>query len=147
MRRAAREAPENWRRVRDVLLRTLTASTLVLVLAGCGEGTPPSPATPELGQILSEVDTALANRNYPRAEMALDELAAKALDAERAGEISGTEADRIVAAASNLRAQLPGGGDVDAPEDGNTSPAPVETSPPDDSSDGDDDNGEDEGED
>jgi hypothetical protein len=115
-----------------VLLRTLTVSSLILVLVGCGDDSPPSVAAPELGATLSDVDSALANRNYGRAEKALDQLAAEAVEAEQAGEISKTDADRIVEAASSLLARLPGDGGVDVPEEDSDSPAP-ETSPPTDS--------------
>jgi hypothetical protein len=109
------------RRVPGVLLRILSAASLIVVLAGCGGDEPPSAAAPELGETLTEVDVALARGNYTRAEKALEELADEAVQAEQAGTISADDADRIVEAASKLLAQLP--------DDTTTSPAPVDPSP------------------
>ncbi|MDQ4052920.1 MAG: hypothetical protein M3237_09495 [Actinomycetota bacterium] len=112
-------------------LRILALPIVVGVLAGCGSDEPPSAAAPELADALSAVDDALANRNFARAEKALDRLTTEAEEAEQAGEISETEADEIVDAAEDLVALLPHNRDVD-PLDDATTPAPAETPPPED---------------
>ena len=123
------------------LRRLLVLPVVVGVLAGCGADEPPSEAAPELADALSAVDDALSNRNFARAEKALDRLAAEAEEAEQDGKISEAQADEIVDAAEDLIARLPDAPDVE-PSDDPTTPTPSDTPPPQDEGRGDEEGGE-----
>jgi len=121
--------------------RLLVLPLVVGVLAGCGSDEPPSAAAPELADALSAVDDALSNRNYARAENALDRLVGEAEAAEADGDISDEQAGEIVDAAEALAARLPDTPEVD-PSDDPITPAPTETPPPEDEDEEEEDDGE-----
>lgn len=83
------------------------AAAACLVLAACGSGTTPAEEVPELAEGLQQVDEALAAEDFDRAEEELATLVDLADAAHEDGELDAVEADRIVAAAQRLSAQLP----------------------------------------
>lgn len=96
---------------------------LLLSLTGCGSEEPPSRAVPALAARLDKVDAAIEDGSYERARVAVQRLVADAAQAELAGDITGDQADQILASARELLDALPAGGD-----DGGT-PAPDPTPP------------------
>ncbi len=104
------------------------ATALLAATAGCGttSAAPPGQALPQLRILLSQVDAALADRHYPDARKALDALVRATTTARDTGQLSTEQADRILAAAAQLTAELP-----------RRTPAPtVEPEPADDGEDG-----------
>jgi hypothetical protein len=86
----------------------LTAAAMVLAAtAGCGTATPPGEAVPGLRTQLSRVDAALADREYAQARRALDALTRETAAARDTGLLSAEQANRILAAAARLAADLP----------------------------------------
>lgn len=84
------------------------AAALLAATAGCGTTTvTPGEAVPKLRTILSQVDTALAERQYADARKALDSLVRATTAARDAGQLSTEQADSILAAAAQLTADLP----------------------------------------
>ncbi|HWJ82853.1 MAG TPA: hypothetical protein VNS55_11495 [Nocardioides sp.] len=80
---------------------------LVLPLTGCGSEETPGRAVPELAARLDKVDAAIEGGNYDKARTAVRQLVADAAQAELAGDITGDQADRIVASARDLLDALP----------------------------------------
>lgn len=97
-------------------MRRLLAGALVAVglVTGCGGAGTTDRAPAVVLQALSQVDSAVAARDWPAVRQALDDLVRRTLLARRSGELSEAHADRILAAAAELRSGVPG-----------TSPAPT----------------------
>ncbi len=85
----------------------LTAVAL-LVTAGCGSETSPADDVPALTASLDRVDDAIAAEEYDAARDAVAALTEIATRAEEAGTLDADQADRIVSAAEELLAALPG---------------------------------------
>lgn len=91
-------------------MKRLTVAAALLLLAGCGgSSTLPSAAeqVPGLGDRLERVDTFLAAREWDKARAALRAIVAEAGAAREAGELDAVSADRVVATARQLLADLP----------------------------------------
>ena len=90
------------------LPRLLLGVLLVLgVLAGCGQHRTAGQASPQVKSALTQVETALAAHQYSVARRGLNSLIQHTLTARRSGTLSAEQADRILAAASRVRADLP----------------------------------------
>jgi hypothetical protein len=83
------------------------AAGLLAAMTGCGSATPPGEAVPGLRTQLSRVDAALADREYTQARRALDALTRETAAARDAGRLTDEQANRILAAAARLAADLP----------------------------------------
>jgi hypothetical protein len=83
------------------------AAALLVVSAGCGGPAPAGEAVPALRTHLSHVDAALADGKYAAARTALDALTRETITARAAGRLTPEQADRILAAAARLTADLP----------------------------------------
>lgn len=97
-------------------VRTAMATALLaggLLLTGCSESEPPGREVPELADQLDAVDRAVEAREWGRARAAVEGLVAMTATAEVNGRISDDQADRILEAAREVLAELPGAGDAD----------------------------------
>lgn len=93
---------------RGLLPIVFTVALLTPVGAGCAEEQPSAAAAvPELATTLEEIDDALVAGRLVRARRLLDELIETANEARDSGELGSDEADRVLAAAARLLAQLP----------------------------------------
>jgi hypothetical protein len=89
-------------------LRNLVlAGVLLLASGGCADTAPPGETVPELRADLARVDEALAGQRYATARDALDALVRTTTDARATGRLTPEAADRILAAAARLAADLP----------------------------------------
>jgi hypothetical protein len=88
-------------------LRALVLAGLLAVSAGCAGATPPGETVPGLRTHLDRIDRALAERRYDVARTGLEALVRAATDARASGRLSPEQADRILAAAARLAADLP----------------------------------------
>lgn len=102
--------------------RAAGALCLLLLLTACGGGSP-ADSVPELERELSAIDDALSEPDYAEAQEHLETLVATAEDARAAGDLDDEDADRVLAAAARLLAELPAEGEPPAPGSG-TSPEP-----------------------
>lgn len=84
----------------------LTFLVLGLALVACGADTPPGEKVPDLAAQLERVDAAVANEDHKAARSAVQDLVAATAAAELAEQITDEEADRIVAAARQVLANL-----------------------------------------
>jgi hypothetical protein len=90
------------------LLRLVLGVLLVVgVLAGCGQHRTAGQAAPQVKSALTQVETALAAHQYSVARRGLNALIQHALTARRSGTLSAEQADRILAAAARVKADLP----------------------------------------
>jgi hypothetical protein len=80
---------------------------VLLFAASCGSHTTPGDAAPELATRLEKIDSAIAAGDYDRARTAVTALVMATGKAEDAGDITGDQADQILAATAELLAQLP----------------------------------------
>jgi hypothetical protein len=85
----------------------LIAAAVIVAAAACGTVPPPGQAVPALRSHLSSVNTALANNDASGARRALDALTRETSTARDAGRLTPEQADRILAAAARLAADLP----------------------------------------
>lgn len=97
---------------------------LLIAVTGCAAGSPAQSA-PELASALDRVDSAVVSGRSAAIEEAVNALILATRQAQGEGRIDLAEADRIVAAAENVLAQLPD----DAPRSPESSPS-VEPSAP-----------------
>jgi len=88
------------------------------VLAGCGQHTTAGQAAPEVKAALSQVENAVAAHQYPAARRALSALTQHTLAARQSGTLSAEQADRLLAAAARVKADLPAA--TPAPSTGET---------------------------
>jgi hypothetical protein len=102
------------------------AAALLAAAVACGSITPAGDSIPALRTQLSRVDAALADRHYTDARRALDVLTRETVAARAAGRLSAEQADRILAAAARLAADLP----AQAPAPQTSAPRPSTTSKP-----------------
>ena len=79
----------------------------VCVVTGCGGAGTTDRAPTVVVQALSRVDSEVAARDWPAVRQALDDLVRRTLLARRSGELSEAHADRILAAAAELRSGVP----------------------------------------
>lgn len=87
-------------------LLLVTAAVVVLTVAACGNGT--RSATPSsVRSALSQVDAAVRAHDYGGARTDLDALIARTIAARDQAQISPSQAKDILAAAAQLRADLP----------------------------------------
>jgi hypothetical protein len=79
------------------------------LLAGCGDSSPKAPlvAAPGLGDSLTQVDSSISQHRYEESRQQLDALVSRALAANRAGELTSAQTNRILAAAARLKSALP----------------------------------------
>ena len=92
----------------DRLPRLAAGVVLALgVLVGCGQHTTAGQAAPEVKSALAQVENALAGHRYPVARRALNTLTLHTLAARHSGALTAEQADRILAAAARLEADLP----------------------------------------
>ena len=117
---------------------------VLLFGAGCGGHPTPADAAPELATRLERVDDAIAAGDYDQARTAVTALVMATGQAEDAGDITGDQADQILAAAAELLAQLP---DTSPAEPSASDTATEPTSTPDEPEEQDKDNGKDKGKD
>jgi outer membrane biosynthesis protein TonB len=102
----------------------LAALTLAAVLtAGCGSDSTPADAAPELAEQLARVDRAVATGEERQIRERVDGLVAATESARESGRLDDEQADRILAAADALLAQLPA-------EEPTTESPPPPPSPP-----------------
>jgi ribosomal protein S20 len=87
--------------------RFAAAAVLALVVSGCGSDSTPADEVPALATRLDRVDAAIAAGDDARARTALRALTEATTRSQEAGDISSDQADRIVAAATELLARLP----------------------------------------
>jgi hypothetical protein len=78
-----------------------------LLLAGCSHSTPAGEQDPQVRAALSTVESAIAGHDYGQARTALDRLADRAAQDRRDGTLTDNQATRVLAAAAQLRADLP----------------------------------------
>jgi hypothetical protein len=78
-----------------------------LLASGCAQATPPGETVPELRTHLAWIDRALAGERYGTARRSLEALVRTTTDARATGRLSPERADRILAAAARLAADLP----------------------------------------
>ena len=84
----------------------VTAAVVVMTVAACGNGT--SSATPSsVRSALSQVDAAVRAHDYGGARTDLDALIARTIAARDHAQMSASQAKDILAAAAQLRADLP----------------------------------------
>jgi hypothetical protein len=83
------------------------ASVLLLASGGCAQTMPPGEAVPALRAHLVRIDQALADRRYGTARTLLEALVRTTADARATGRLTSEQADRILAAAARLAADLP----------------------------------------
>ena len=90
-------------------LAVIALAAAVVVAAGCGNtvATPPGEAVPALSAQLTKVDDALSAQRYTEARKALDGLIRRTITARDTGQITSDQANRILAAAALLAADLP----------------------------------------
>lgn len=111
------------------------AGTVVALAAGCGSETPPAADdVPALADALVRVETTVAEERYPAARSALEALVEDTTAARQAGDLSGDQAEAVLAAADALLEALPGQDpepeeETPAPEESEPEPAPLEQSP------------------
>ena len=87
------------------------ASVLALLLAlatGCGSETAPVEAVPQLDQMLTAVDDAVAEQRYGAARNRIHALVKEVKEARQDGDLDAAQADRVLAAAAELLSALPG---------------------------------------
>lgn len=79
------------------------------LLAGCADSPPKAPlvAAPGLGNSLTQVDSAISQHRYEESRQQLDLLVNRALAANKSGELTAAQTNRILAAAARLRSALP----------------------------------------
>ena len=77
------------------------------LVTGCGGSSAPSDAVPALGTSLERVDDAIVEGRYDEARSELDELVATTNAAREDGDLERSEADRILAAAAQVKSALP----------------------------------------
>ena len=108
-----------------LLVRAAATAASVLLLASWGSA-PPGEQAPALTKELSAIDDALAQSDYARAQEHLQKLVAAAEDARAAGDLDDDDADRVLAAAARLLAELPGAPDTTATPEPSTEPSTPE---------------------
>ena len=113
--------------------RLVTAVVVAVLLGGCGGSSAPVDDVPALESALARVDDAIVDGRYDDARDELDELVATTSSARRSGDLDGSEADRILAAAAEVMSVLPAeeGGPAEEPEPvEEPEPEPVESTEP-----------------
>ncbi len=108
------------------LRRTVAGAIGVVLLAGCGSSSTPADEVPELAEQLGSVDQALVDEDYAQAGEHLRELVTTTEEARASGTLEDGEADRVLAAAAQLLAELPEPVDETLPEE---TPPPAEDDP------------------
>jgi hypothetical protein len=103
-------------------LRALVLAGVLAAPGGCGQATPPGETVPGLRTHLERIDRALAEQRYGAARSSLEVLVRTTIEARATGRLSPEQADRILAAATRLTADLP-------------MPQPTTTKPPSDQQD------------
>lgn len=93
---------------------------LILTAVACGSGSTPADRVPSLESAYSQIRTALASDHPQTARRHLRALVDQTTRAVSAGDLSGEQGDRILAAAAKLLTALP------APQ---PSPSPAATAP------------------
>ena len=101
---------------RRLAILALTA----LLVAGCGGASAPADSAPELAEQLTRVDRAVAAGDEVRIRERVEALASATEAARDDGTLDDEQADRILAAADELLAQLPD--EAPAPEPSPTTP-------------------------
>ena len=110
--------------------RDLLALGVVLVIAATGCGAGKNSSVPgSVRAALTQVDAAVHAHDYARTRSELDTLVVRTIAARDASQLSADQADRVLAAAAQLRADLPA-----APP---ANPAPAPTAQPTQTSNGD----------
>jgi len=79
----------------------------VVGLSGCGADASPAASVPELAEHLDAVDAAVVEEDWTSAQAALEDLTRATTEAQDAGELAGTDAEAILAAADRLESRLP----------------------------------------
>ncbi|MFC5176939.1 hypothetical protein [Nocardioides taihuensis] len=113
-------------RVRAGLAGLLAA----LLVSACGGADSPGEAAPELSQRLDQVDAAVAGGDPAAAREATEALVRATKQAEAAGDLTTDQADRILAAATQVLDGLGRGTSSPSPEDGTPASPTEETSAP-----------------
>jgi hypothetical protein len=88
-------------------LRALVLAGVLAASGGCGQATPPGKTVPGLRTHLERIDRALAEQRYGAARSSLEALVRTTIEARATGRLSPEQADRILAAATRLTADLP----------------------------------------
>lgn len=100
--------------------RLATLALTALLVAGCGGASAPADSAPELVEQLARVDRAVAAGDEVRIRERVEALASATEAARDDGTLDDEQADRILAAADELLAQLPD--EAPAPEPSPTTP-------------------------
>jgi hypothetical protein len=81
----------------------------LVLLGGCADSPAKAPlvAAPGLGDSLTQVDSAISQHRYEESRQQLDLLVNRALAANKSGELTEAQTNRILAAAARLRSALP----------------------------------------
>lgn len=96
------------RRARRVRIAAPAILVAALALGACGSDVPAGDQVPALAQRLEQVDAAVRTGDLARARVALRALVNDTAQAKVAGRLSDEEADRILDAAAQVLAALPG---------------------------------------
>lgn len=88
-------------------LAAAAATAAVALAGGCAGDPAPGAAVPELRTLLSQVDEAVVGQNWADARTRIQQLVARADEAQQAGTLTQEQSDRIQAAAARLLAELP----------------------------------------
>lgn len=120
--------------------RSLVAAVLLAVLggallAGCGQTASPGQTVPALDKGLDRVDASISAGHLGQARAAVNGLIETTRQARRAGDLSAGDANRILAAAQELIAQLPREASTPQPSptpspQPSPTPSPQPTTPP-----------------
>jgi hypothetical protein len=105
-------------------LRAAVAVAVLGLAAGCAGPTTPGQAAPRLTEVLSRVDSAIAQHHYRQARNELDDLVSAVDDARDAGDLNAEQANEVLAASARLSAALPKPTRQPKPE---PTPSPAET--------------------
>lgn len=92
---------------RGRLTRLLAAALIGVLLAGCATTASPGQEAPALESALHRVDTAVAAGHLHHARTEVNTLITDTKQARQRGDISGSQAVQILAAARSVLAQLP----------------------------------------
>lgn len=101
-----------------------------LLVSACGGAGSAGEAAPEVSQRLDQVDAAVAAGDLAAAREATEALVRATKQAEAAGDLTAEQADRILAAATQLLDGLRTGTPPSSPEDPTPAPPTEETTAP-----------------
>jgi hypothetical protein len=87
--------------------RFAALAVIAVVAAGCGTDEAPADAAPELAERLERVDRAVTSGDEAQIRERVESLVDATESAQTAGQLDEDQADRILAAADALLAQLP----------------------------------------